>query len=713
MKLFKKCSSLLSGLNESKSKIKNVAKLVYIAYIRVFIFKFEEYVRNKSTKLKNTKDIINEINNLKSPISSIIELFYYKVIYNKNDKDINIFESEKKLYNIESLKNFNNFFNYQENDNNSDEENEVKDNYFINLLEEKVFKLKNSKEEFPFIEYFYYSDYIDEKYLTAIDEYKKYPVLSEYLELKNHGNILNDFYIYNMALNSLNEEFSTKITRERAKKETLEQQFIYKENKELFNKFIDIFNKYIDENEEEYMNNIKNNLDIKLPLFNFFITDENEFSDKYKYIYKLFIDKHNEIVGKLLEKKSKNFNVQNKKDNKINIEDITKEDDILITKDDFSFQNDLFDNSYRKVILDGNYLEFNNFEINFEYIEEILTEKLLKNKKLISDEILNFKYKDEDLEFENQDICTKFKNNFNEEKLSINDKIIFYNYFEENKGNTNLHLKLLNEFAFLIKYCNENLDRIKEPSQTKITKILEEIGFISNDFKEIFIDKNNLILNKLLRIYDYYQILCFDKIKDQLKQYQEKIIDKNIKTALENFKNNDLSDEKIKNILENALRKFITCFLVQIKENKKKIKQNKNNIKNYLEIEDLWDENFYKNEEFYQLIKKLQVLGIQINNIIYFYEKCFKEMNKNYFDDVKAELKEREEEKKKDEEEKEKEDIRNFNPLDIGVDENLKNLSEIKDEENDDDNIIENNNTKKFEDNEDDDDYLDEGGSED
>ena len=725
LEVFKKCSILSSKFNESNSKIKNISKLLYIAYIRVLIYKFEEYIREESSKLSNAKEIINAINSLKNTISFIIELFYYKVIYNKNNRDINIFSSKKQLYNLETLNNFNDLINYKENmENDSDEDDDEKENSFTNLLEEKVFKFKNSKEEFPFKEYFYYSDYIDEKYLISMEEYKnkKYPVLSKYLELESNGNILNDFYEYNMALNSLNDEYSSIITRERAQKETLEEQLIYKKNKELFNKFISIYKKYSDENDDENSDDekenesIKNKLNPKLPLLNFFITDENElFSDKYKNIYKKFIDKHNEIVSELKEEKLENSNAQNVKKNKINIEEITKEDDIFITKNDFSFQKYLFDYSYRKVILDDNYSEFSTYEKNLEYIEEILKEKLLKNKKLINDEIFVFNFLNEDLNFKDKDICTKFKEKFNEEELSINDKIILYNYFEENKGNTNLHLKLLDEFVFLIKYCTENIDKITEPSQTQIYKLLEEIEFVSKDFKEIFKDKNNLTINKLLIIYEYYQILCFNKVKEELNKYQEKITDKELINSIDNFIKNNLNNEKIKNALENALRKFIISFLVQIKEKEKKIKQNKNNIKNYLEIEDLWNKNFYKNKEFYQEIKKLQVLGIQINNIIPFYDKCFKKTHKNFLDDVKNELKEREEEKKKEEEEKDKEDIRNFNPKETEVDENQNEPEEKKDEENDDNNnkYNENNNNNENVGNDDDEDYyIEEGGNE-
>ena len=512
--------------------------------------------------------------------------------------------------------------------------------------------------------------------------------------------------------------FYFKITREYANKETLDKQLIYKENKDLFNKFFNIYNKlscnidndyndndYIDDDNENE-NNM--NLDQTLPLFKFFIVDENEFSEKYKYIYKQFIDKHNEIVGKLLKDKSKFFDAQNHNQNKINIQNITKEDEIFITKNDLSINNVLFNYSYRKVIINDDYSEFNNYEINLEYIEEMMTDKFLKNKRLISDEIFEFKYKNEDLEFKNKDICTKLKEKINEEELSINDKIIIYEYFEENKGDVNLHLKLIDDFTYLIIYLNENIDKIEEPSQTKICKLLEGLESISNDFKEIFKERNNFNINKLLNIYEYYQILCFNKVKEELNQYQEKITDEELKNSIKNYIKNDLkANENTKNNIEIAIRKFILCFLSKENNKEKKIKLNKNNIKNYLEIEDLWNKDFYKKKEFYQELKKLKNLGIKVNNVIQFYEKCFNNMYKNYFNDVKTELKNREEERIRKEKEKEKEDISNFNPKDLDIDDNQKEGEENKNEEND-------NNGNNYDENNDDngDSYIDEGGDE-
>ena len=717
--IFKTCLSSLSDFHSSKSRIKNISKLLYIGYIRVFLFKFEEFIRVKYEKLKNPKKIIDIINTFKSPLSYMIELYFYKVIFNKNNKDINIFTSENKLYNLELFNNFKDIFHSQVNDDNSIEENNDKENCFIDILNEKYNESMITQEEYPFHEYFYFSDYIDENYLSSNinDKSQKYPVLAKYLELKNNGNILNDFLSYNDALNCLNDEFSTKITREYANKETLDKQLIYKENKNLFTKFFDIYNKLSDnsdndsyeEDNNENENKINNNLDPTFPLFNFFIIDDNELSEKYKNIYRQFIYKHNEIVGKLFEAKPKIFDVQNKEKNKINIQNITKENQIFMIKNDFSISNITFNNSYRKIIISDDYSEFNKYEINLELIEEIMTDLLLKNKRLISDEIFEFKYKNEDLEFKNKDICTTFKENINEEELSINDKIIIYEYFEQNIGNVNMHLRLLDDFAYLIIYSYENKDKIKEPSQIIIEQLIKQLESISNDFKKMFEEKKNLTLNKLLNIYEYYQILCFNKVKEKLHQYQEKIINEEQKNLINNYIQNDLKkNQNFKNALEIAIRKFILCFLS--KENKKdiKIKQNKNNIKNYLEIEDLWNRDFYKKNEFYQEMKKLKNLGIKVNNVIPFYEKCFNNTYKNFFDDVKNELKRREEEKLREEKEKAKEDLSNFNAKDPDFDDNPKEEEENKDEENNknDDN---NNNENENEDNDNGDDYIDEG----
>ena len=724
--VFKKCMELLSGYFSSKSEIKNVSKLVYIGYIRVFIYKFEEYRREKSEKLNNPEIIIKSINLFKNRISFMVEFFYYKVIYNKNNKEIDVFSSENDLYKFKLLNNFKDLHS-EINEGNYSDENNDKENLFTSILNEKFDKIKNLKKDYPFNEYFYYSDYIDEKYLSLniINEDKNnYPILVKYLELKKNNNILDDFYIYNLALNSLNEEYSTKYTREKAKKEKLEDQPIYKNNKDLFDKFFEIYNKLSnyndnyddDDNDKENKNKINMNLNPAMPLFNFFIDDDNKFSENYKYIYEKFIDKHNEIVEELLKVKLISIDELSLKKDKANVQNITKEDEIFTIKKDFSIQNLLFYNSYRKVIINSDYSEFNKFEINLEYIEEMLTDILLKNKKLISDEIFKFKYKNEDLEFENENICTKFKEKINEEELSINDKILIYQFYEENEGNADFHLRILDDFSYLVIYCSENIDKIGEPPKTTILQLLKGLDYISNDFISIFKENkenNNFTISKLLNLYEYYQILCFNKVKEKLAQYQKKIGDEKQNQDIENYIINDLKkNEIIKSRIEIAIRKLILCFLAKENDKERKIKLNKNNIKNYLEIQDLWSKDFYKQNEYYQELTKLKNLGITVNSVIPFYDKCFKNTYKNYFDDVKTELKNREEERLRLEKEKEKEDINNFNPNDVDiVNDEEKNQEEIEDNKNEENQNEENNNNneKNVSDDDNGSDYIDQG----
>ena len=64
-------------------------------------------------------------------------------------------------------------------------------------------------------------------------------------------------------------------------------------------------------------------------------------------------------------------------------------------------------------------------------------------------------------------------------------------------------------------------------------------------------------------------------------------------------------------------------------------------------IEDLWNKNFFKKNEFNQMLQKLKNLNIKVNNVIPFYEICFNNVYKNYFDDVKDELNKRKKRKEK------------------------------------------------------------------
>ena len=97
--------------------------------------------------------------------------------------------------------------------------------------------------------------------------------------------------------------------------------------------------------------------------------------------------------------------------------------------------------------------------------------------------------------------------------------------------------------------------------------------------------------------------------------------------------------------------------------------------------------------------------------MIPFYEKCCNNIYKNYFEDVKTELKNIKEDIKRKEKVKEKEDINNFNPkdVDIDIDDNKKEAEEVKIEEND---GSDNNENEENRDNYNGDSYIDKGNDE-
>ena len=100
----------------------------------------------------------------------------------------------------------------------------------INLLKEKYISDYYDKNEFPFYEYFYYTDYLNEKFiyekLSLFDE-REYPVLKYYLEHKinkldeDNKFTPNNLLLFNNALNLINQAYFNNISRDQAEKKKL------------------------------------------------------------------------------------------------------------------------------------------------------------------------------------------------------------------------------------------------------------------------------------------------------------------------------------------------------------------------------------------------------------------------------------------------------------------------------------------------------------
>jgi len=327
--------------------------------------------------------------------------------------------------------------------------------FFQNILDER-YKINevNDKDDYPFYNYFYYSEYINEDYLLDKlnhSERNRYPVLLKVLENKclNRNKIpysLDNLPIFNEVLNLFNEKYSYAINREKANKlqlKDIKDEEIYNENRSLIHDFISFYNNLKIKNE----NNIIMELSEKSKLSDFFVDDNNDFGKSYKYIYNKFINEQNREILDLLDIKIGRGIFESDCKNKINIQSANK-DEIFITNlpEKFSFIEVVFNCSYRKFSITNDYSSYKQIELNLDSIEDRMTELLLRNKKLFDDSISNFVYANEKLEFENKDIITTFNSEYDIEKINIEDQKILYKFYEENKENINLFKVIFNDF---------------------------------------------------------------------------------------------------------------------------------------------------------------------------------------------------------------------------------------------------------------------------
>ena len=576
-------------------------------------------------------------NELFSKLNESTNIKEYQTL-KKIEKDLNTLIDDKiKLFKKE----------YDKDTKQANEEIDRSNEHFIyNLLKEKYTDLEI--EEYPFYQNFFYSDYLNEDCLLELLKLKdkeKYPVLLKKLEsLKSKKDkfSLNNLELFNRVLNLFSERYLFKISREEAEKIILKDEEIYKENSEIIDNFIVFYNDLKKKNDSKK----SLTLDKESKLSNFFIDDNTDLGKSYKEIYHDFSNKqNNELINLLDIKIDKEIFDKNCK-KKVNIQNINENEIFtLILPKNFSFTDIIFNHSYRKALIDNDYKLYNQFIIDFDSIEETMTELLLKNKKLLNDNVINFIYINEDLTFDNNDIITKFNNNQNIEKIDLDDKIILYEFYDEHYEDINLLISLINDFNQLIMFLNNNINNNKISEEISGKKVISNAfqfleDKISDEFKGIFEDKKNMTINKITNLFIYYLRLIFDKnIKDKFNEYQmqEEDIDEKKKNKIKKFfsdENHLITKEKFRD----AVRLLISLYLFKEDEKENKIKNNINNISNYLNIKDIWIDISTNKREFKEELKEIKKLNIQINQILSIYDLITsdeeKDKDEKYYDEV-------------------------------------------------------------------------------
>ena len=571
------------------------------------------------------------------------------------------------------------------------------DNFVYYLLIEKYNNIEN--KEFPFYQNFFYTDYIDKKYLLDrlnLQSIEEYPVLLRVLQPKTTKDTysLDKLVLFNDVLNLFVSQYLYKLSSEDAEKTILKDTEIYKQNTEKIDLFIEFYNNL--KKKSDTKKTLK--LDIKSKLSNFFVDDNTDIGKSYKEIYLEFIKKHNKELEPLLKLKIDKEIFEKTCLKKENIQNINENEFFTLKlPKKFSMRDIGFNNSYRKVIDNKDYKFYNKYEIDYNSIEESLTEHLLRNKKLFNNKIINFVYTNQSLNFENDDIITTFNNNTNIklQDIDLGDKLILYEFIDSNSENKNLLMDIKNDFIKLIKFINNNKDNIKIADNIsgkgdifKVFEVLNDGIDISDEFKDIFNEKENvkknLTVDKITNLFIFYIRLIFIKIiKDEFNEYQSEEKLSKLNEIEKNFSKNDILIGKKE--FRNAIRILITLYLNEEKDRDEKIKNNKNNLANILNIKDIWYNINTDKKEFKDELKNIKKLKIQINQLMQIYEllsddndndekflenieKEFEKKNENINDDEEG----NEEENKVEEEENDDDDDDDDNDEEKGENEEEK-----------------------------------------
>ena len=542
----------------------------------------------------------------------------------------------------------------------------------INLLKEKYsyeYYQNEENNDYPFYKYFYYTDYLNEKYifdlLNHLDE-SQYPLLKLYLDNMNNNDTSEDKYssnnllLFSNALNLINQTYFNNISKEQAKKKKIKDDEIYMKNRDTIDSFIKFYNSLEMDGDQ---------LSIDNHLCDYFIDDTNNFGKNYKKILQIFLNQYNETTEKLLNAKIEKgiFDINSK--TKINIQQINEKEILILNlPKNISFIEILFNSSYRKILDTSpfNYKFYKEYVINFDFIEETLTELILKNKKLIDENIIEFVYNDEVFNNQINNNMTLLKEKY-KSTINLYDKLVIYKFCTENK-NIHIYKNIINDFIVLIKLLNSKNKDNEIKGETKIYEVLNDIkDSVSKEFIKLFEQQNELTIGKTPELFDYYLKVIFEEVNKDIKKYQ-KNLDKNSKDLINNYYK---SKHQInKKDFAYAIRLFITLVLIREDEDDKikKIKNNNNNIMKYLKSPDFWTKDIYSDDNFNKNINELKSMNFKVNQIVYLYETLGKDIEKNFFEDVIRRIKE-ENDKNKDEEDEEEEKEEEENEKDETSDE--------------------------------------------
>ena len=635
-----KKNELFKGLKKESKEyfLKRRAKIRQINYITFRILNFilhgfilysncreyipNEYLNNNLIESMTCFEIIEkdwEIINTELKIKQVPNIqIFLNVIFDKilslmkqqknfnNDNKLNTFEKETEKIINESINNKEIICEYIKNNNIMIDNIGISDKLII--LENEIFNL-NFEKEYPDMKYFKKSK------LPKIKDFKKefnsldensdnYPLINYILDENSNIKYLKYLPLINSLCNKMINYCSYRYSREEAKKIDIRLEF--PNLIEQINKFIEIYHtlrpllKQIDCRQlHDMKGNLYFNDLINEPYLSNFCVDLGEFNYGYVLtgIYKEMINWQNQFINVVLNSKNNNNkNYSELFEQEIMIQDST-DNDIIKYPPIKEIMNDIITkNSFPK--------NYGVIYYNYELIEEELASIILPSiKKFVSDNENCLKYviyQYEGFRGNKSNIITRFIEKYKTKALNNDELRLIYNlknkYEKNNKKNINFlfSLQILIDIILENNYDKNELisNVIEQNNQNENIGILKEL-FDNTKERKLF------TIDSLMNIFNIFEIICWEKIKDNLSESYLMEINEDIKNYINNsfniLANKQSLISKVK--LATAIRRFVSRYLSGRRAENEIDEKNKLIL--YLSKQELWDEfGLVDNEEF-------------------------------------------------------------------------------------------------------------------
>ena len=329
-------------------------------------------------------------------------------------------------------------------------------------------------------------------------------------------------------------------------------------------------------------------------------------------MYEVFIEWQNSILNKII-----NYNAQNGLLNsyislisrKVYIQDAQENEIISIgQKEDKIIENILLKIIYRncfekidnKIKID--YLNYDNNKYDFDEMEIELGKLLLLDKKYFitkedDKEYLKFIiYRYEGFRNNNSSVIIEFISKYKQIDLTAEVKDILQNYLDDKKiiNLEKYEIKKIKELenmyfslqTLLFYIFKEDYD-LKESINNIIIQLPEYV-VICKELNDMFQNFNNLCVDSILKIFEFFEYLCFSQIKNNLNVEYKTIIDKKIQEKIyDYYTKNKNGFILLSNNFIDAIRKLISRYLSG-KRSENEINETIK-LKEFIVKEELWN----------------------------------------------------------------------------------------------------------------------------